>query len=103
MTCCTVDNFCAAKDPEEKLDYNIDYTLIMQTTDPDDAIIISVWNIVNDDGSLIIDSSSHDGLIASVWLSGGGKLGSFWKVTNHITTQDGREYERTITVWIKSK
>jgi hypothetical protein len=103
MTCCTVDAFCAVKDPEEVLDYNIDYTVLLQETEPDDAIATSTWSILHDDGSLLIDTDAHDGLIATVWLSAGGKLGSFWKVTNHITTTAGREYERTITVWIQSK
>ena len=100
---CVLDNFCATKDPQEVLDYTIDYTVILQTTTPDDAIAISSWIIDKDDGSLIITASSHDGLIAQVWVSGGGKLGSTWKLINHITTTDGREYERTITLKIRSK
>jgi hypothetical protein len=100
---CILDLFCEIKDPQEKLYYNFNYTAILETTEPADAIISSAWSIHNDDGSLVIDDSGHDGLIANVHMSGGGKLGSLWRLINHIVTSDGREYERTLYITIQNK
>ena len=100
---CVLDNFCATKDPQEVLDYTIDYTTILQSSTPDDAISISSWFIYNDDGSMTLSNASHDGLIAKIWTAGGGKLGNLVKLTNHITTTSGREYERTIKIRVYAK
>jgi len=101
--CPELEIFCAIKDPEETLFYNFDYTVIMEATDPDDVIIASTWVIQDSDGSLVIEGSGYDEVKTNVHLTGGGKLGSLWRVINHITTTDGREYERTIYLTIQAK
>ena len=101
--CPELEMFCAIKDPQETLFYNFDYTVIMETTDPADIIIASTWVIQDSDGSLSIQGSGFEDVKTNVHLAGGGKLGSLWRVTNHITTSDGREYERTIYLTIQAK
>jgi hypothetical protein len=100
--CPILDAFCAIKDPSEKLYYNFDYTIVLDT-DPDETILASTWSIHNDDGSLKIEGTGFDDVKTNIHLTGGGKLGSLWKVTNHITTTDGREYERTIYLTVQNK
>jgi hypothetical protein len=100
--CPVIDVFCGIKDPEEILFYNFDYEILLETGTAE-IISASTWSIQNNDGSLQIDGSGFDDFITNVHLSGGGKLGSLWKVTNHITTTDGREYERTIYLTVQKK
>ena len=40
-----VDNFCAIKDPGEVLDYTIDWSDVLNATDPVDSITVSTWAI----------------------------------------------------------
>jgi hypothetical protein len=101
--CPPQDLFCAIKDPTEKLYYNFDYTVIMETTAPADVIATSTWSIQHDDGSLVIEGTGHDDVKTNVHLTGGGRLGSLWRVINHITTTAGRAYERTIYLTIQAK
>jgi len=95
--------FAVTKDPQSVLDYQIDYTTVMAASTPDDAIASSAWAMVGIESDLVIDSNSFTDDIATVWLSGGGKLGSIYRLTNHIVCASGREYDRTIKVTIQSK
>lgn len=107
-TCCPtiiVDNFCAVKDPDEVLDYTIDWSSILDASDPADTIVASTWIVEQypNGAALSIDSESEATPFTTVWLSAGGILNTIHKVTNHVTTAGGRQYERTIKIWIQNK
>ena len=97
-------SFNATKDPSEILDYGIDYSRPFNASTPVDAISTTGWVIENNTSTdpLVIDSNTHDGIIATVWLSGGRK-GATYRVVNTITTTGGRTYERTIRVKLLDK
>lgn len=83
------------KDPAARLDYEIDWTTWLDG----DTLTASTW--VSDSG-LTVASSSYDDSKATVWLTGG-TLGTRYKVTNHITTAQGRIDERTLTITIRDR
>lgn len=93
--------FNVTKDPEEVLDYTIDYTVVLQAATPVDSIVSSSWTISGT--GMVIDSDTFTTLVATVWLSGGTKLGYKHKVTNHVVCTSGREYDRTINVKVYNK
>jgi hypothetical protein len=97
----TVPTFKVTKDPSEVLDYNIDYSKVFNIV-PADAISTSSWAVTSAATDISIDSSSHDGVIATAWLSGGTPGRRYW-VTNTVGTTGGRTYERTIEVSIQNK
>ena len=105
MTCRDIDDFCAAKDPTEVLDYTIDYTNVMNESDPPDSIVSSSWSLelAAPETTLQIDSDGFDGTTATAWISGGLRTSLEHQLVNHITCASGRQYERSITVWIVSK
>jgi len=94
----------AIKDPAEKLDYTIDYSILFAESDPDDQIVSSTWAITSLGTGLVIDSSTIlDFNKAVVWVSAGGVLGTIHKLTNHVICVSTREYERTIRITIRNK
>lgn len=106
MTCKTIDEFCATKDPGEVLDYTIDYETVLNESEPPDSIVASTWvlDLHVKETTLAIDNGTQfSDFTATAWISGGTLTGLGHKLTNHITTAAGRHYERTIMIWIKSK
>jgi hypothetical protein len=106
MTCQTIDEFCAVKDPGEILDYVIDYEAVMNETEPPDSIVASSWllDLRPLENTLAIDDDTQFSTIdTTVWISGGTLTGLGHLLTNHVTCASGRHYERTIVIWIKSK
>jgi hypothetical protein len=106
MTCKSIDEFCATKDPGEVLDYTIDYEAVMNESEPPDAIVASTWTLAlhNAETTLAIDNDTQfTSTDATVWISGGLYTGLQHKLINHVICASGRHYERTITIWIKSK
>ena len=106
MTCQTIDEFCATKDPGEILDYTIDYETVMNESEPPDAIVSSSWALdlhTKETSLLIDDGTQFTGIDATVWISGGLYTGLGHRLTNTVLTAAGRVYERTIEIWIKSK
>ena len=89
--------FEAIKDPDEILDYKIDWSQWLET----DTIANSQY-FVYPTGSLIIDSDSYTSDQTIIWLSGG-TLNRTYQVTNRITTNGGRTADRTISMEIKSR
>jgi hypothetical protein len=88
------------KDPEEVLDYTIDWTDRLS----DDTITVSEWAMSedNEDELLIEDSNLISGETTVIWLSAG-TLGVTYSLTNHITTAAGREMDQTVRLKIKAK
>jgi hypothetical protein len=119
--------FETTKDPSDYEDYSIDWTAYLNTSVPADRIIESSWttstvpnntdlefdylnNFLLPDGSdfLLPDGVSvlllpstyirEAGTITTVWVGGGGKLGTKHFLVNHVKTAGGREWDRTIEV-----
>jgi hypothetical protein len=106
MTCRDIDEFCAAKDPTEVLDYTIDYTDVMNESDPPDSIVSSSWSLLlaaPETGLQIDDDSQFTLTTATAWISGGVRTSLEHQLINHITCASGRQYERSITIWLVSK
>lgn len=82
------------KDPDEVLDYRIDWTARLGT----DAIATSVWTLTEAAG-LTIDSETETTTATTVWLSGG-TAGEVGVLLNRITTTGGRTLEETAALTI---
>ena len=97
-----------AKDPDEILDYDIDWTAGLLSADeidagstsPADTIVTSTFTLPA--GSLTASSTSNSTTHTKIWLSGG-VLGITYQITNEITTAAGRKMDRTVEIKIKSK
>lgn len=83
------------KDPNAVLDYKVDWTAWMPQND---KIVASTFTSSSDD--LLVDDSLFDNFTATVWLSGG-VAGERYLVTNHISTEDGRQDDRSLTIVCK--
>ena len=85
------------KDPNEILDFFIDWS---KRIDRDDSIESTTFTIT--EGTVVVESFSATGKIATVWLSGG-QDGEIIPVLNRIITAGGRSMEQTILLEIASK
>lgn len=83
------------KRPAEVKDYAIDWS---RHLDAGDTIQSSAWTV--EDG-LTKDSDDHDATATVVWLSSG-TTGSHYTVTNTIVTSQGRTFERSFVVQMRS-
>jgi hypothetical protein len=82
------------KDPDAVLDYTISWNAWL----PDgDTITTATAEATS---GIVVDSVSHTIDDTTVWLSGG-VAGSSYDVTVHVTTNGGREDDRTITIVCK--
>ena len=84
------------KDPDAVLDYQIDWSDWLDT----DTIADSTWT-APDDG-ITMDSDEASTTATVVWLSGG-TAGDIYTLTNHITTDGGREDDRSIQIVMTNK
>jgi hypothetical protein len=88
------------KDPDSTLDYFFDWT---EWLGPTDTIINHSIDIVPLLGVELDSSSvSQDGKQVVVWLVGGDENTAV-DVTCHIVTQEGREDDRTMSIWVKER
>ena len=86
------------KDPDATLDYSVDWTVYLGSS----SIATSVWTVPT---GLTEVSSSNDGKIAKVVISGG-VVGTTYIVTNTITfVKDGETLtdDRSIRLFISDK
>lgn len=84
-----------AKDPDERLDYSIDWSKRLGT----DRITTSTWTVptgITQDGAL------NTSKVATIWLIGG-TLDQTYEITNRITTAGERTMEQTVKISIKRK
>lgn len=89
----------AAKDPDEVLDYRVDWSLRLDG----DAIATSRFVLdAADRSGVLIDRVEPSTTAPVVWLAGG-VAGSNARLTNHVVTLLGREYEQTLRVPIRSR
>ena len=85
------------KDPQERLDYSLKWE--KELTRVNDTIFDSFWRIEDDDDTLLMDGHGVSGYIAYVWLTGG-THGTTYKLVNTINTNQGRIYERTVSLQV---
>ena len=83
-----------AKDPNDVIDYRIDWSKWLQG---DDIVLLSEWIVP---AGITMDSELSDTTSATIWLSGG-TAGASYQLTNRITTAQGRQRDRTITIHVK--
>ncbi len=96
-------SFVVTKDPNAVLDYGLDWS---EDLADGDTISASAWTVTSPaDPTLVVGSTglfvpSHTSTTTTVWLSGG-TAGVTYKVTNHVTTAESRQDDRTLTVKCK--
>lgn len=81
-------------DPDDRLDYQLDWTSRLAAGE---AISTSTWSEVD---GLTTEDAGISGALTKVWISGG-MLGSNYRVTNTVTTNQGREMDQTLTFWMR--
>lgn len=81
------------KDPDEVLDYQIDWE---ERLTEDDLIATSDWDVPI---GIIEDSSSNTTTTATIWLSGG-YAGEQYRLVNRIVTVGGRTLEEAINITV---
>jgi hypothetical protein len=92
----TPDSF--QKDPDEVLDYRINWSRTLEAAPASsDTISTSSWAVTS---GITVDSDSNTTTTATVFLSGG-TAGVCYTITNTITTAGGRTFEASFTVWIR--
>lgn len=84
------------KDPSDVLDYAVDWSRWL--TDGD-TVTASTWDVP---AGLTKGADSHASGKATVWLSGG-TAGQQYVVTNHITTTQGRQADKSLTVNVRNR
>lgn len=85
------------KDPSAVKDYTLDWSAWLV----DDTIVTSTWT--PSDSNITVDSSTKTLTTTTVWVSGGGAVGAYRRVTNRIVTSAGRTEERSIEFKIKEQ
>lgn len=88
-------SFEVLKDADAVLDYTIDWSDVFPADDP---IVVSAWAC--DEGiTIVAGAASNTDTTTTVWLEDG-DAGSWYDVTNHVTTSQDREDDRTIRVFV---
>lgn len=85
------------KDPDAVLDYVIDWS-VWPLADGE-IITASTWTAP---AGITVDSEDNDNTTTTVWLSGGTD-GTKYLLTNHVTTSEGREDDRTIRITVRER
>lgn len=83
------------KDPQEILDYTVDWSLWLNT----DTISSASWTVEPGITSVLETKTTT---AVTIWLSGG-TLGTSYTAASRIITVGGRTAERTIVIHIVSK
>jgi len=85
------------KDPDEDLDYQLDWTAWLSTGE---TITVSTFTVLT--GDVALGANSVSGAITTIWISGG-TLNTSSVVNNRITTSAGRIAERSVRLRIREK
>jgi frataxin-like iron-binding protein CyaY len=83
------------KDPNEVLDYAIDWSQRLAG----DIIDTSTFTVPS---GIVINSQSKTNTMTTVWLSGGSE-GVTYDILNRIITNGGRTMDQTVELRVKSK
>lgn len=84
------------KDPDEVLDYQIDWSKRVANTD---AIVSSTWIVPT---GITKDSDSFTDFATIIWLSSG-TLDEEYTLTNRVTTTEGRTMDQSVDIKIRTK
>lgn len=85
------------KDPNEVLDYRFDWTARLESGET-----ISTSNVTRESGDVTIDSQAFAGAVVTVWLSGGTE-NTVSVFTSRIATSQGRTYDESVQLKVRSK
>jgi hypothetical protein len=88
------------KDPDEKLDYAIEWADWLAET-PTDSLQSSTWSASSPAG-LVTSLPSINGTKTLLWLDDG-VAGTTYYLENTVTTVQGRIAQRTVKVQVKAK
>jgi hypothetical protein len=86
-----------AKDPDEVLDYALDWSprgIDGDTITNVDSVVVT--------GTVVVDSKDVSGTITTIWLSGG-VAGEKASIRLRITTAAGRIMDETVSIPIKAR
>ena len=83
------------KDPDEMLDYVIDWTIALEG----DTIAAATWTVPD---GITSGMQSNTETSATIWISGG-ELDQNYTLLNQITTAGGRVREQTCTLRVSAK
>lgn len=84
------------KDPDEVLDYHIDWS---DRLDTGDTIVTSTWTVPT---GITLDDDDQTTTTTTVWLSSG-TLATTYEILNRIVTAAGRTMDQTVKLKIKAK
>ena len=84
------------KDPDETLDYVVDWVDVL---DDGDTIAASAWTVPDGISSTMQNNTETS---ATIWISGG-ELDQNYTLLNQITTAGGRVREQTCTLRVSAK
>jgi hypothetical protein len=88
------------KHPNATLDYAVDWGADYLSGE---ALATSDWSIAPDEpGGMTIASSAFDLLVATATVAGGA-AGHIYRLTNHVTTTDGRDDSRSILLRVEKR
>lgn len=85
------------KDPNEVLDYDIDWS---ERLEDGETIVASFFTV--ESGTVVIDDDEDAVGVTKVWLSGG-TAGESCVVQNRIETSAGRTYDQSVRLRIRNK
>ena len=94
--------FKTTKDNAELVDYSIDYTNLLNGSEPFDVLNGSEWRVEGPMQDLTIVRIDNTSTVATVYVSGGSDTNRY-RLINRVTTVGGRTFERTILVEAKVK
>ena len=83
-------------DPDETLDYSCDWNAFLTDAgSPGDAVQSSSWSVAP--SGPVLSGETITGGVASVFVSGA-SLGEVYRLTNRVTTLQGRTAERSMSL-----
>ena len=85
-------------DPDAVLDYAVDWTAWLSDGE---TITASTWT-VPDGITETTPAPSFTDTAATIWLTGG-TVGQSYSVTNHITTSQGRQDDRSLNIRVANR
>lgn len=83
------------KDPDEVLDYHVDWTARLDG----DTILTSIWEMPV---GIIKDSDNATNDSTTIWLSGG-TLGANYVMVNRVTTAAGRTMDQSVKLKVRTR
>ena len=91
---------CLLKHPDATLDYAVDWGADYLSGE---TLATSGWTVEPvEAGGVALASSAFDLLVATATVSGG-KASKIYRLTNHVTTTDGRDDSRSIMLRVEKR